>query len=80
MSLILDFGVGWANTIIVVQLFIGSYLVFLLDELVSKVGIGSGISLFIAAGVAQSTFVGTLSPCRASVAPPVVENPLGTLR
>ena len=44
------------------QLFLGSLLVFLLDELVSKWGIGSGISLFIAAGVAQSTFVGTLSP------------------
>ena len=56
------FGIGWANAIIVSQLFIGSYLVFLLDELVSKWGIGSGISLFIAAGVAQSTFVGTLSP------------------
>ena len=56
------YGLGWANVIIVSQLFIGSYLVFLLDELVSKWGIGSGISLFIAAGVAQSTFVGTLSP------------------
>ena len=55
-------GEGWANFIIVAQLFAGSYLVFLLDELVSKWGIGSGISLFIAAGVAQSTFVGTLSP------------------
>ena len=43
-------------------MFIGSYFVFLIDELVSKWGIGSGISLFIAAGVAQSTFVGTLSP------------------
>ncbi|HIM13516.1 MAG: preprotein translocase subunit SecY [Candidatus Thalassarchaeum betae] len=61
-SLILGFGIGWANAIIVAQLFLGSYLVFLLDELVSKWGIGSGISLFIAAGVAQSTFVGTLSP------------------
>ena len=61
-SLIIGFGIGWANAIIVAQLFLGSYLVFLLDELVSKWGIGSGISLFIAAGVAQSTFVGTLSP------------------
>ena len=61
-ELVLQFGQGWANTIIVSQLFIGSVLVFLLDELVSKWGIGSGISLFIAAGVAQSTFVGTLSP------------------
>ena len=61
-AVISDYGIGWANAIIVSQLFIGSYLVFLLDELVSKWGIGSGISLFIAAGVAQSTFVGTLSP------------------
>jgi preprotein translocase subunit SecY len=61
-DIITQYGVGWANAIIVAQLFIGSYLVFLLDELVSKWGIGSGISLFIAAGVAQSTFVGTLSP------------------
>ena len=61
-ALISDYGMGWANFVIVAQLFAGSYLVFLLDELVSKWGIGSGISLFIAAGVAQSTFVGTLSP------------------
>ncbi len=62
VAIIDRFGIGWANAVIVSQLFIGSYLVFLLDELVSKWGIGSGISLFIAAGVAQSTFVGTLSP------------------
>jgi preprotein translocase subunit SecY len=60
--LIDNYGMGWANFVIVAQLFAGSYLVFLLDELVSKWGIGSGMSLFIAAGVAQSTFVGTLSP------------------
>ena len=62
VAIIDRFGIGWANAVIVSQLFIGSYLVFLLDELVSKWGIGSGISLFIAAGVAQSTFVGPLSP------------------
>jgi len=80
-TLILDFGIGWANTIIVAQLFIGSYLVFLLDELVSKWGIGSGISLFIAAGVAQSTFVGTLSPLPVTAGSPLsFQNPpSGTL-
>ena len=61
-TVILDYGVGWANTLIVSQLFIGSLLVFLFDELVCNWGLGCGISLFIAAGVAQSTFVGTLSP------------------
>ena len=63
MEFLIDsYGMGWANLVIVAQLFAGSYLVFLLDELVSKWGIGSGMSLFIAAGVSQSTFVGTLSP------------------
>lgn len=52
-------GQGLAEIIIIVQLFIGSYLVFLMDEVVSKWGIGSGISLFIAAGVAQAIFTGT---------------------
>ena len=52
---------GLAKTVIVVQLVAGSYLVFLLDELVSKWGIGSGISMFIAAGVCQGIFTGTLN-------------------
>ena len=71
-----QYGLGWANAIIVSQLFLGSYLVFLLDELVSKWGIGSGISLFIAAGVAQSTFVGTLSPLPVVQGSPLsIDNP-----
>ena len=80
-ALIQDYGMGWANFVIVGQLFAGSYLVFLLDELVSKWGIGSGISLFIAAGVAQSTFVGTLSPLAATsgVGYSIQNPPSGTL-
>jgi preprotein translocase subunit SecY len=54
-------GLLLANTIIILQLFVGSYLVFFMDEVVSKWGIGSGISLFIAAGVSQAIFTGTLS-------------------
>jgi len=54
-------GSGWARLLIVTQLFVGSYLVFLMDEVVSKWGIGSGISLFIAAGVAQQMFTGSLN-------------------
>ncbi|AGI48293.1 protein translocase subunit secY/sec61 alpha [Thermoplasmatales archaeon BRNA1] len=53
-------GVG-AKLLIILQLFIGSYLVFLFDEVISKWGIGSGISLFIAAGVAQAVFTGALN-------------------
>ncbi|MGA7923196.1 MAG: preprotein translocase subunit SecY, partial [Thermoplasmata archaeon] len=54
-------GLLLANTIIVAQLVFGSYLVFLMDEVVSKWGIGSGISLFIAAGVSQQIVQGTLN-------------------
>ncbi|HIH40591.1 MAG TPA: preprotein translocase subunit SecY, partial [Halobacteria archaeon] len=41
-----------------VQLFIGGLLILYMDEVVSKWGIGSGISLFILAGVAQSLIIG----------------------
>jgi preprotein translocase subunit SecY len=54
-------GENIARLIIVIQLCVGSYLVFLMDEVVSKWGIGSGISLFIAAGVAEALFTGTLN-------------------
>ncbi len=56
-----DIGPGWAGMVIILQLVFGSYLVFLMDEIVSKWGIGSGISMFIAAGVSQGIFQGTLS-------------------
>lgn len=54
-------GMFLAQLIIVLQLFAGSYLVFLMDEVVSKWGLGSGISLFIAAGVAQAIVIGTFN-------------------
>lgn len=54
-------GHAFAQIFLVLQLFAGSYLVFLMDEVVSKWGIGSGISLFIAAGVAQQIFTGTFN-------------------
>ncbi len=46
----------------IAQLSLGSFLLMMLDDLVSKWGIGSGISLFILAGVAQRVMWGTLSP------------------
>ena len=56
-----DIGAGWAKVVIVGQLVFGSYLVFMMDEVISKWGIGSGISMFIAAGVSQAIFQGTIS-------------------
>ncbi len=54
-------GAGLARTVIILQLALGAVVVFLMDELISKWGIGSGISLFIAAGVSQALFQGTLN-------------------
>ncbi|MEK6954616.1 MAG: preprotein translocase subunit SecY [Candidatus Micrarchaeota archaeon] len=41
------------------QLTMGSIILLYMDEVCQKYGIGSGVSLFIAAGVAQAIFVGT---------------------
>ena len=60
-SIVGEVGLTWARMTIITHLAIGSYLVFLMDESVSKWGIGSGISLFIAAGVSQAIFTGTLN-------------------
>ncbi len=54
-------GAALARFVIVMQLVVGSYLVFLMDEVVSKWGIGSGVSLFIAAGVAEQIFIGSVN-------------------
>jgi preprotein translocase subunit SecY len=47
---------------LVIQLAAGGIIVILLDELVSKWGFGSGISLFIIAGVTTSILVSAFSP------------------
>ena len=74
-------GMLLADGVIVAQLVFGSYLVFLMDEVVSKWGIGSGISLFIAAGVSQQIVQGTLNWLPASSIQPVSEMnpPSGTI-
>ncbi len=43
--------------ILIFQLILGGMLIMFMDEVVSKWGFGSGISLFIAGGVAQEIFV-----------------------
>ncbi|MEM7818642.1 MAG: preprotein translocase subunit SecY [Candidatus Aenigmatarchaeota archaeon] len=48
---------------VILQLAAGGIIVILLDELVSKWGFGSGVSLFIAAGVATQIIINVLSPC-----------------
>lgn len=70
-----------AQSMIIAQLFFGSYLVFLMDEVVSKYGIGSGISLFIAAGVSQQLITGTINwiPVSSSAVLSLANPPAGAI-
>ena len=49
-------------SLIILQIALGGFLVFLMDDIVTKWGIGSGISLFIAAGVAGTIFIRAFTP------------------
>jgi preprotein translocase subunit SecY len=44
-----------------IQIFIGGMLIYFMDEVVSKWGIGSGVSLFIIAGVSQAIITGLIN-------------------
>lgn len=48
--------------IVLLQLAAGGLIVILLDDIVSKWGVGSGVSLFIAAGVATQILIRLFSP------------------
>ena len=54
-------GSDWVRVMLIAQIAIGSYMIYLMDGVVSNWGIGSGVSLFIAAGVSQSLITGTFS-------------------
>ncbi len=47
--------------LLVFQLTLGGVLILYMDEVVSKWGFGSGVSLFIAAGISQELFIRALS-------------------
>ncbi|MBS3760927.1 preprotein translocase subunit SecY [Halodesulfurarchaeum sp.] len=52
-----SFGV---ETLIFAQIFVGGILILYMDEVISKWGVGSGIGLFIVAGVSQSLVGGLI--------------------
>jgi protein transport protein SEC61 subunit alpha len=61
---------AWVTPILITQLVSSSVIVMLLDEMVQKGwGLGSGISLFIMTGVAQSIMWSVLSPVPGSDGP-----------
>lgn len=59
---------GIGSSVLIFQLILGGVLIMFMDEVTSKWGIGSGISLFIAAGVSQSIFIQLFNPLRQAVA------------
>ncbi len=63
------------SVLIFIQLFIGGVLIVYMDEVVSKWGIGSGVSLFILAGIAQSIVIGLFN----WVVPPNQTMPAGII-
>jgi len=48
---------GQLEVLLIFQLLLGGIMIMFMDEVVSKWGFGSGISLFIAAGVSQQLFI-----------------------
>jgi preprotein translocase subunit SecY len=63
------------------QIAIGGWLIILMDDLVQKWGFGSGVGLFIAAGVSKAVYVSAVSPLTAtgSLYWNVGGNPVGAL-
>ncbi len=60
--------------LVIAQVALGSLILLYLDEILSKYGIGSGISLFIAAGVAGGLFWQIFMPPIDSVFNPILAN------
>ncbi len=70
---------GMSSAVLIFQLLLGGILIMFMDEVVSKWGFGSGISLFIAAGVSQQIFVRALSFIPSPTNPNVVTGAIPAL-
>jgi preprotein translocase subunit SecY len=58
---LLGVSLGTIRLCLFIQIFIGGMLIYFMDEVVSKWGIGSGVSLFILAGVSQQVITGLVN-------------------
>lgn len=61
--------------IVIAQLAVGGIIVIFMDEVISKWGFGSGISLFIVAGVSKTIIVQMFNPLTAAGTFPTAGNP-----
>jgi preprotein translocase subunit SecY len=64
---------------LILQIFIGGVIILFMDEVVSKWGFGSGISLFIAAGVSKQIFIRALSPLPSPANPSIATGAIPAL-
>lgn len=55
---------GISPAVLIIQICIGGLLIVFMDDIINKWGFGSGVSLFIAAGVSKQIFIQAFSPLK----------------
>ena len=58
----LRIGIPGVQALLFAQIFAGGLLILFMDEVISKWGVGSGIGLFIVAGVSENLITGIIGP------------------
>jgi len=64
---------------LILQLTLGGLMIMFMDEVISKWGFGSGISLFIAAGVSKNLFIRMFSPMASPTNPNIATGAIPAL-
>ncbi len=67
----LGLSMGIISLLIFIQVFVGGSLIVYMDEVVSKWGVGSGVGLFIVAGISQQLVTGIVNPATGDAGLPV---------
>ena len=67
----LGVSLGMISLFIFIQVFVGGSLIVYMDEVVSKWGVGSGVGLFIVAGISQQLVTGIINPASGDAGLPV---------
>ena len=67
----LGIATGVLSLLIFLQVFLGGALIVYMDEVVSKWGVGSGVGLFIVAGISQQIVTGLINPATGDAGLPV---------
>lgn len=62
IAAMLGVSLTFISALLFIQVFVGGMLIYFMDEVVTKWGIGSGVSLFILASVAQALITGLINP------------------